>query len=52
MLVQFTYVACRSICDRNQNGIKRSTSILGADQGIKTNSERLISTDQHTFPDN
>ena len=32
-------VACRSVCDRDQNEIKQSTFILGADQGIKTNSE-------------
>ena len=44
-------VACRSVCDQDQNGIKRSTFFLGADQGIKVNSERLISTDQHTFSD-
>ena len=42
-------VACRSVCDRDQNGIKRSTFFLGADQGIKTNSQRLKSTDQCTF---
>ena len=29
--------------------IKRSTFFLGANQGIKTNSERLVSTNQHTF---
>jgi len=34
-------VACRSVCDRDQNGIKRSTLFLGADQGSMTNSERL-----------
>ena len=44
-------VACRSICDWDQNGIKRSMFFLGANQGIKTNSERLISTDQRTFSD-
>ena len=44
-------VAWRSVCDREQNGIKRSTLFLGADQGIKTNSERLKSTDQRTFSD-
>jgi len=38
-------VACRSICDRDQNEIKRSTFLLGADQGIKMNSEPLISSD-------
>jgi len=42
-------VACRSVCDQDQNGIKRSTFFLGADQGIKTNSERLKSSDQCTF---
>jgi len=26
-------VACRSVCDRYQNGIKRSMFLLGADQG-------------------
>jgi len=26
-------------------------NIIGADQGIKMNSEQLISTDQHTFSD-
>ena len=44
-------VACRNVCDRDQNGIKRSTLFLGADQGIKMNSERLKSTDQRTFSD-
>ena len=33
-------VACRSVCDRDQSGIKRSTFFFGADQGIKTNSEQ------------
>ena len=42
-------IACRSICDWDQNGIKRSTFFIGANQGIKTNSERLVSTNQHTF---
>ena len=42
-------VACRSVCDRDQNRIKRSSFFLGADQGIKVNSERIISTDQRTF---
>ena len=37
-------VACRSICDWDQNGIKQSMFFLGANQGIKTNSEWLIST--------
>ena len=44
-------VACRNICDQDQNEIKWSMFILGADQGIKTNSERLISSDQRTFSD-
>ena len=44
-------VACTSVCDWDQNGIKRSTFFFGADQGIKTNSEWLISTDQRTFLD-
>ena len=44
-------VVCRSVCDRDQNGIKRSTLFFGADQGIKRNSEWLISTDQCTFLD-
>jgi len=44
-------VARRSVCDRDQNGIKRSTLFFGANQGIKRNSERLISTDQCTFLD-
>ena len=43
--------ACRSVCDQDQNEIKWSTFFLGADQGIKTNSEKLISSDQHTFSD-
>jgi len=34
-----------------KNEIKRSTSIFGADQGIKTKSEWLISTNQHIFSD-
>jgi len=37
-------LACRSICDQDQNGIKRSTLFLGADQGIKMNSEQLADT--------
>jgi len=44
-------VACRSVCDWDQNGIKRSTFFLGANQEIKMNSERLISTNQRTFSD-
>jgi len=44
-------IAWRSVCDREQNGIKWSTSFFGADQGIKTNSEQLISTNQCTFSD-
>ena len=43
------HLACRSVCGQDQNGIKQSTLFLGADQGIKTNSEWLILTDQHTF---
>ena len=39
-------ITCRSVCDRDQNGIKLSMFLFGADQGIKTNSEQLISTDQ------
>jgi len=27
-------IACRSVCDRDQNGIKRSTFFFGADQRI------------------
>ena len=38
-------VACSSICDWDQNGIKRTTFLLGADQGLKTNSEWLTSTE-------
>ena len=30
------HVACRSVCNRDQNGIKRSTFFFGANQGIKT----------------
>ena len=41
-------VACRRVCDWDHNRIKRSTFLF---QGIETNSERLISTDQHTFLD-
>jgi len=44
-----THLACRSICSQDQNGIKQSTFFIGADQGIKTNSEWLILTDRHTF---
>ena len=40
------HIACRSICDQDQNGIKRSTLFFGADQGIKLNSEQLKSSDQ------
>jgi len=32
-------VASRSVCDWDQNGIKQSTFILGADEGIKSNYE-------------
>ena len=47
-----TDVTCGSVCDRDQNGIMQVFKFfLGADQGIKTNSEQLISTDQHTFSD-
>jgi len=42
-------VACRSVRDQDQNEIKQSMFILGADQGIKTNSERLILSDQRSF---
>jgi len=45
------HITWRSVCDQDQNGIKRSTVFLGADQGIKMNSEWLISTDQCTFSD-
>jgi len=44
-------IACRRVCNRDQNGIKRSTSFFGSDQEIKTNSGQLISTDQQTFLD-
>jgi len=44
-------VAFGSVYDRDQNGIKRSPFFLGANQGIKTNSERLISTNQCPFSD-
>ena len=37
--------------DWDQNEIKWSTFLLGADQGIKMNSEQLISTDQHIVLD-
>jgi len=40
-------VAWRSVCDLDQNVIKRSAFFLGAHQGIKTNSERLKSTITH-----
>ena len=40
------YVLCRSICDRDQNWIKRSKAFLGADQGIKVTSKLLKSMDQ------
>jgi len=45
------HITCRSVCDRDQNGIKLLTFFFGANQGIKMNSERLISTDQHIFLD-
>jgi len=38
-----------SLCGWDQNGIKQSMFFLGTDQGIKTNSEQLISTNQFTF---
>jgi len=44
-------VACRSVCSWDQNRIKQSIIFLGANQGMKTNSERLISTDQRTCSD-
>jgi len=44
-------VTCRSVRDRDQNGIKRSVFFLGPDQRINMNSERLISTNQCTFSD-
>ena len=44
-------VVRRSVCNRDQNGIKWSTLVLRANQGIKMNSERLISTDQCTLSD-
>ena len=44
-------VTYASHVEMNQNEIKWSTFFLGANQGIKTNSEWLISTDQCTFSD-
>ena len=38
--------------DRIKNGIKWSTFLLGADQGLKMNSEWPISTDKYIFSDN
>ena len=38
------YLPCRSVCDRDQNWIKRSKPFWGADQGIKVTSELLKST--------
>jgi len=43
------HVACRSVCDWDQNGIIQSTLILRADQEIKRNSEHLLSSSQHMF---
>jgi len=43
------HVACLSVYDRNQNGIKQSTFSLGADQEIKMNSEQLTPTNQLVF---
>jgi len=40
------HIACRSVCNQDQNGIKQSTFFIRVDQGFKTNSEGLISTDQ------
>ena len=45
------YVACRSVCDKDQNEIKRSVFLLGTDQEIRTNPEQLISNDQHILLD-
>ena len=35
------HVPCRSVCDRDQNWIKRSKPFWGADQGIKVTSKLL-----------
>ena len=40
------YVLCRSVCDQDQNWIKRSKPFLRADQGIKTTSKLQKSKDQ------
>jgi len=37
------HTTCRSVCDWDQNGIKRSTFFLEAYEGIKTNSKKLMS---------
>ena len=42
-------VTCRSVCIQDQNGIKQWMFLLGANQGIKTNSEWLISTPFLTY---
>ena len=43
------YVLCRSVCNRDQNWIKRSKPFRGADQGIKVTSELLkINNQEHT----
>ena len=46
-----TYASPVEAFYHDQNGIKQLTLFFGADQGIKTNSEQLISTDQCTFLD-
>ena len=46
-----TYVSLVEAFVTGQNEIKGSTFVLGADQGIKTNSEQLISTNQHILSD-
>ena len=40
------YVPCRSVCNRDQNWIKRSKPFLRADQAIKVTSELWKSKDQ------
>ena len=37
------YVPCKSVCDQDQNWIKQSKPIWGADQGIKVTSKLLRS---------
>jgi len=49
-VVSHLCVAC-NVCDQDQNEIKQSMFLLGADQGLKTNSNLLISTDQHILSD-